>query len=95
MIETLYVNLKSVVDYGKVAQDVAKYNKQSFERWINNTANWKQALADHHLRWHASWEAAGTKQATQAIQDWLSQPAMVRPCRKEHIWPPHWLAKQE
>ena len=87
-VQMLDTHLRSVVDYEKVAFDVAKYNQDSFRHWMNVTENWKEALEDDHLRWHASWEAAGTERAIEAIEEWLSEEPKVLACRSSLLWPP-------
>ena len=81
IVQTLDRHLKSVVDYEIVALDVARYNQQSFQHWINATENWRDVLADEKLRWHRSWEAAGTEQAIEVIEEWLEQEPQVYGCR--------------
>jgi hypothetical protein len=88
IIEQLDANLRSVVDYEQVAMDVARYNQQSFQTWMNFTSNWKEVLTDKQFRWHASWEEVGTKRAIEAIEEWLSKPQKINACRKDTVWPP-------
>jgi hypothetical protein len=87
-IQVLDINLRTVVDYEKVAEDVASYNQESFIRWMDATQDWKKALADNNLRWHTSWDEAGSERAIEAIEKWLSEPPQVKACRKDFIWPP-------
>jgi hypothetical protein len=87
IIASLDASLRSVVDYETIAMDVARYNKESFVRWINRTADWTEVVQDVHLRWHESWQEA-EGEAMDAIQKWLSKPANVVACRKDLVWPP-------
>ena len=87
IIGSLDASLRSVVDYETVAMDVARYNKESFVRWINRTADWTEVVQDVHLRWHESWQEGGGG-TMDAIQEWLSKPANVVACRKDLVWPP-------
>jgi hypothetical protein len=87
IVASLDASLRSVVDYETVAMDVARYNKESFVRWINRTVDWKEVVQGVNLRWHESWQEAG-EGAMDAIQEWLSKPASVVACRKDWVWPP-------
>ncbi|KAG7350869.1 choline-sulfatase [Nitzschia inconspicua] len=80
-------HLKSIVEYKAVAEEVATYNHQSFQRWVNVTSNWKDILASKSLRWHISWEEAGNDQAIAAVNQWISEPPQVKACRKHIVWP--------
>ncbi|KAL3917762.1 MAG: hypothetical protein SGILL_004557 [Bacillariaceae sp.] len=87
IVRTLDTQLRSVVDYESVALDVAKYNQLSMKHWINATENWKELLADDKLRWHRSWEAAGTEDAIETIETWLAGEPKVLACRDSLVWP--------
>ncbi len=80
-------NLRSVVDYGKVAMEVAKYNMESFKWWISSEKNWKTKIHDKSLRWTESWNAAGNNDAFEAINEWMNNPVNILPCRPNLIWP--------
>jgi len=86
----LNTNLESVVDYRAVAQDVARYNRDSFRLWKERYAsNWTDILNASSLRWHSSWSRNAT-QSIAAIEDWLAHgdPAQVQGCKREAAWPP-------
>lgn len=86
MIPTLEASLRTVIDFPSVAQSVAEYNKAGFRWWINKTKDWKKAIHAAGLRWTPSWDydAQGAK---DAIQQWLTAPAEILPCRDEIVYP--------
>jgi len=87
IVKELEESLRSVINYPKVAMEVAHYNKASFEGWINSTKDWKTEIHNKNLRWTQSWDEAGEHGAMDAIEKWLSAPAEVLPCRPSLIWP--------
>lgn len=90
IVGMLNSNLQNVVDYPIVAQDVAKYNRDSFELWMDqNPTSWKELLNSTSLRWHSSWRRK-SELALAAIEEWLTKdnPATIQGCRRESAWPP-------
>ena len=79
-VHTLLEKLGSVVNYTKVAEDVARYDHDSFAAWMKTQSDWKRAVMNPKLRWHASFmQSPGA--AIAAIEDWFSRPAgEVKPC---------------
>jgi len=79
-------NLRKVVDYAKVAQEVAQYGKDSFAWWANNTDNWQSAIHAKDLRWTQSWDQNAAA-SMDALQKWMQAPAEIVPCRSSLQWP--------
>ena len=87
-IKNLDENLKQVVNYTVVAEEVALYNKESLKSWISNNADWREKIHSKHLRWTPSWDAAGKNAAFRALEEWLNSEVNVVPCRATLEWPP-------
>ena len=84
----LETKLSSVVDYPKIATEVAQYGQAMMRQWINQTGpSWKDAVHTPGMRWDSSWDfnASG---AIAAIEQWLTEPAVVKPCKAAMVWPP-------
>eukprot|EP00038_Savillea_parva_P019881 m.29487 g.29487 ORF g.29487 m.29487 type:complete len:697 (+) comp4598_c0_seq1:74-2164(+) len=77
--------LRQVVDYPAVSLDVATYNQLSFRAWQNRTTDWQKQVATG--RWSAPF-AVDVNASFKAIEEWLSEPPMVKPCRSELVYPP-------
>lgn len=89
VVSTLEKNLAKVVDYPKVALNVAQYNKDMFTWWINTTNSWESAMHAPGLRWDQSWEAGGAE-SLAAVHKWMKEPATIVPCRNSTTaWPLH------
>ena len=87
IVKLLEANLKTVIDYPKVALDVASYNKDMFKWWINSTGpDWKSAIHASGLRWTPSWDADPTG-AMEAVNQWMKEPARIQACRASTVWP--------
>merc|ERR1719198_864406 len=84
--QKLTANLKSVVDYPNVAQDVAQYNKDSFMQWVNTTADWQTEMHKKGIRWDDAFEV-DTNASLAAVKKWMSEPAKVVGCRTGLHWP--------
>eukprot|EP00051_Salpingoeca_urceolata_P017920 m.248500 g.248500 ORF g.248500 m.248500 type:complete len:98 (-) comp19078_c1_seq2:209-502(-) len=73
---------RTVVDDVKVTQEVAEFNRQVFLAWVhNNTAagkDWRTEVARSSC-WRQDWRNASA--ALAALEDWIANPAAVRPCR--------------
>jgi hypothetical protein len=90
VVALLDKNLRSVVDYTAVAQQVAHTYQQQFRLWQALVPDWRTEIRRADLRWRSSWDA-NSSAAFAAIEEWLSHPAEVLPCRSALQWPvePH------
>ena len=77
--------LRSVVDYKKVANEVARYTHTSLGTWVNSTSNWRNVVQD--LRWKPSFDVDANA-SIAAIEAYLAAPPQVYKCRSEPVWPP-------
>eukprot|EP00051_Salpingoeca_urceolata_P017921 m.248506 g.248506 ORF g.248506 m.248506 type:complete len:593 (-) comp19078_c1_seq3:209-1987(-) len=82
LVASLKASLRTVVDDVKVTQEVAEFNRQVFLAWVhNNTAagkDWRTEVARSSC-WRQDWRNASA--ALAALEDWIANPAAVRPCR--------------
>jgi hypothetical protein len=87
IVGALEQNIRSVVDYPKMAQSVAVYGKAMMHEWIGDNPDWKTKLAVKNLRWTKSWnyDAAASE---AALEGFLASPAEVIGCRNATVWPP-------
>mgnify|MGYP005844955453 CR=1 FL=1 len=85
---SLEQTLRTVVDYPKVALDVARYNKDSMKNWIDvmGEPDWRDGIHTK-LRWDDNWNR-DSHAAFQALEDWLNKPDEILPCRGDLVWPP-------
>ena len=81
-------NLKKVVNYTEVAEEVALYNKESLKWWISTNADWREKIHSKKLRWTSSWDAAGKNASFRALEEWLNSEVNIVPCRATLEWPP-------
>jgi len=82
----LDTNMRTVVDYPKIALNVANYNKDSFMQWVNTTKDWPTQIHKKGIRWDGSYEV-DTNASLAAIKKWMSEPAKVVGCRASLSWP--------
>lgn len=75
IVADLDTKMRTVIDYPKVALDVAQYGRESFLAWANNTKDWKDVVHGPDLRWDDSWDAAGNDKVMKSINEWTSQNA--------------------
>lgn len=86
-VKTLLTKLGSVVDFSKIAQNVAKYNHDSMAWWTKKTSNWQAEMGKSALRWSTSWNQ-DAKASVAAVEEWLAKPPKVETCRLDQVWPP-------
>merc|ERR1712050_378846 len=86
-LQEMLTQLKSVVDYPSVANNVAQYNYDSMVYWTNKTKEWQNEMGKANLRWHKSW-SHNPKAAAEAVEEFLARPPQVEVCRSERVWPP-------
>ena len=78
--------LRKVIDYPAVSNDVAKYNHDSFKSWTEREKDWKGQLERRELRWSSSFHH-NTTASLSAIDTWLSEEPTVKACRNSMVWP--------
>ena len=86
VVSSLEEALRSVVDYPRVALDVASYNLDSMKNWIEVTPQWQNKI-HAKLRWDDAFERDIAK-SFKALEEWLHRNATVLPCRSGLVWPP-------
>lgn len=86
VISSLEESLRSVVDYPRVALDVASYNLDSMKNWIEVTPQWRDKI-HAKLRWDDAFER-DIEESFKALEEWLHGNATVLPCRSGLVWPP-------
>ena len=86
LIAELTANLRSVVDFPRIALDVAQYGVDSLRQWTQTTPNWQQKI-HKGLRWDNPWQA-DPQGALEAVEALLTQPkpARILPCRRNLTW---------
>jgi arylsulfatase A-like enzyme len=88
-IQSLEQDLRSVVDYPRVAFAVADYNRQSMKNWIEVMGEplWRHVIHSN-LRWDESWNY-DSDGAFAALEEWVNGTRTeILPCRSELVWPP-------
>jgi len=77
----LDAQLRALINYPSVAQDVADYQLAQFKFWAESQADWRAEIASGDVRWQAAW-AAHPAAALAAAEAYLAQapPAAIRPC---------------
>ena len=87
LVAELLADLSGVVDYPRVALDVAQYGVDSLRQWVNMTPNWQEAI-HAGLRWDKPWQQAPNG-SLAVIKAFLAQPtsARITPCRRNLSWP--------
>jgi choline-sulfatase len=87
LAKTLDASLRSVVDYAKVAQQVAQYGHDSLKGWTEKTENWQAEIHKDGLRWTPSWNQYPNA-SMAAVKKFLNSPATINPCRSNFSWGP-------
>ena len=89
VVAALDARLRSVVDYGAVARDVARYNHASFALWANKTGpRWRDEVHHPGLRWDPAFNAT-LDASLAALEDFLADDdPQIQPCRLSLAWPP-------
>lgn len=88
VVATLDTKLRSIIDYPTVASEVAQYGLDMFKSWINATGpSWRQEVHKSGLRWDNAFDQNYTA-SIAAIETWLAQPAVVKPCKHNLVYPP-------
>lgn len=84
---SLKESLRSVVDYPRVALDIAKYNLDSMKHWMEviGEQQWKTAIHSK-LRWDDAFDR-DVKGSFQALEEWIHSGAQVLPCRSDLVYP--------
>jgi len=87
VVADLLEKLRSVVDFKTVAENVAKYTRDSLAYWVNTTKDWQKEMGSGGQRWKHSWayDPAG---AEAAVEDFLATGGEVQECRSDMVWPP-------
>mmetsp|Transcript_55194 Transcript_55194/g.123384 ORF Transcript_55194/g.123384 Transcript_55194/m.123384 type:complete len:201 (-) Transcript_55194:182-784(-) len=87
LVADLTADLRGVVDFPRVALEVAQYGVDSLRQWVNATADWQTAI-HLGLRWDAPW-TADPNGSLAAIEALLAQPgpAKITPCRRNFTRP--------
>jgi len=79
--------LRGVLDYPRVAMEVAQYNKDSFVAWQKKAgADWLHIMETQVPQWRTSWPKGGAASA-QAVSEWLASPTKIHACRNASAWP--------
>ena len=88
VISSLEQTLRSVVDYPRVALNVASYNLESMKHWIEVTGEpqWRTAIHSK-LRWDDAFNH-DIEGSFKALEEWLQGRARIFPCRSDLVWPP-------
>ena len=69
-IEEMDSTLKTIIDYPVVAEEVEKYNKDSFMLWRGSLSEAKYNQSIRQLRWKESWKY-DSDGCFEAIDEWL------------------------
>jgi len=93
-ISVLERNLRSVVDYPRVALNVASYNLASMKHWMEVTGDpeWRTAIHAKGLRWNHAFEQ-DIERSFQALEEWVNGTAKILPCRGDFVWPPSYSSE--
>ena len=77
----LGAQLRALINYPQVGQDVADYQLALFQKWASLQADWKTEIQSANVRWQAAF-AAHPKEALAAAEAYIAQspPAKLRPC---------------
>lgn len=89
VVANLQNDLRSVVDYPRVAMNVARYNRDSMKNWMEvlGDPQWREAIHTN-LRWDATWDL-NSEGAFQALEEWVNSSRVeVMACRSDMVWPP-------
>jgi arylsulfatase K len=89
MMISLEQTLRSVVDYPRVALNVARYNQQSMKHWMEVTGDpeWRTAIHSKGLRWDDAFDY-DVEGSFKALEEWVNGRAKILPCRSDLVWPP-------
>lgn len=78
--------LLQAINYPQVAMQVAQYQKDMFNWWIDTTPDWKKQIQDPSIvRWATAW-AVNSSGCFDALQDWLDAPTSILPCRNTTVY---------
>ena len=86
VVSSLEKSLRSVVDYPRVAMEVASYNLDSIKNWMDVTPRWRNEIHSKR-RWADSFDR-DIQGSFKALEKWIRANATVMPCRRELVWPP-------
>lgn len=78
-VAALDAQMRTLIDYPAVALDVALYQKEQLQYWVNATGDgWVKEIAAQ--RWQAAWEQA-PERALAAVKTFLSaENVSIQPC---------------
>merc|ERR1712232_706607 len=82
LVADLTEKLGTVVDFKAVANNVARYTRDSLAYWVNTIKDWKEEMGSSSLRWKNSW-AYDPEGAAAAVEDFISNGGDVQRCRSE------------
>ena len=79
-VASLDAQLRSIIPYPEVAQDVAQYQLDQFKYWISQQSDWKKEIASANVRWQSAF-LAHEAESFAALDAFLAQTAAtIRPC---------------
>jgi arylsulfatase K len=79
-VATLDAQLRSIIPYEEVSQEVAQYQLAQFQFWAAHTPDWRAEIASANVRWQRAF-AAHSAAALAAAEAYLSQQtALIRSC---------------